>query len=617
MRETSYVGLSVVCQRWRRRTGDDRSKGSSRHEKEDFIPFFFGFANMSRSLILAALLLQSLTDASPFELSGRATPHLQRAVCVGNTATTRSEWCDYSISTDYYDESPTTGVTREYWLDLTDFTAAPDGLSRSVMAINGSIPGPTLFADWGDEVVVHVTNSLSTSTNGTSIHFHGIRQNYTNPNDGVVSITQCPVPPGSSVTYTWKATQYGSTWYHSHYGLQAWEGVFGGIIINGPATANYDEDLGMLFLNDWTHETPDSLFYSTQTGTRITQNNGLINGTNIWVDGDTTVGSRFSMSFTEGTSYRLRLVNAAIDSLFKFSIDNHILQVIANDLVPIEPFNTTILNIGSGQRYDIIVYANQASVAENFWMRAIPQAACSANDMVDNIRGIIYYSDSISTPETIGYNFTDSCDDMSPDQLIPYVSKTVSSATWTEDELVTIAAAPTNSNLFWWHMNGTAMNVAWKDPTLMQIYQNVTTFNSSSAVLELDDSNKWAYVVITTEIGASHPIHLHGHDYFILAQGTGTYSSDVTLNLDNPPRRDTAMLPGQGYLVLAFQTDNPGAWLMHCHIGWHADSGFAIQFLERRDEARELIDYNSLTETCAAWETWTVAETVVQEDDGI
>lgn len=122
------------------------------------------------------------------------------------------------------------------------------------MAVNGSIPGPTIFADWGDTVVVHVTNSLTDSQNGTSIHWHGIRQNYTNDQDGVVSITQCPTAPNEQITYTWRATQYGSSWYHSHFALQAWQGIFGAIVINGPATANYDEDLGMLFLNDWDHQ---------------------------------------------------------------------------------------------------------------------------------------------------------------------------------------------------------------------------------------------------------------------------------------------------------------------------------------------------------------------------
>lgn len=41
------------------------------------------------------------------------------------------------------------------------------------------------------------------------------------------------------------------------------------------------------------------------------------------------------------------------------------------------------------------------------------------------------------------------------------------------------------------------------------------------------------------------------------------------------------MLPAGGWLVLAFETDNPGAWLMHCHIAWHVSEGLAVQFLER------------------------------------
>jgi FtsP/CotA-like multicopper oxidase with cupredoxin domain len=111
------------------------------------------------------------------------------------------------------------------------------------------------------------------------------------------------------------------------------------------------------------------------------------------------------------------------------------------------------------------------------------------------------------------------------------------------------------------------MIVDWREPTLLQILNGNTTFETSNAVIELPNANEWVNIVIETTFGAPHPIHLHGHDFFVLAQGTGTYSSDVALNLSNPPRRDTAMLPASGYLVIAFETDNPGAWLMHCHIG--------------------------------------------------
>lgn len=499
---------------------------------------------------------------------------------------------------------------------MTDGEVAPDGVSRYAQTINGSVPGPTIIADWGDTIKVHVTNSLSSSTNGTSIHFHGIRQNYTNQNDGVVSITQCPTPPGSSITYEWKAVQYGSTWYHSHFALQAWEGVFGGIIINGPATANYDEDLGSLFLNDWDHQTVDELWPSEEVDGPPTLDTGLINGTNVYNNSGTVTGYRFNKTLEDGTSYRLRLVNAAIDTHWKFSIDNHTLTVIAMDLVPIEPFSTDIVSIGMGQRYDVIVKTTGMSdIAENFWLRAIPQAACSDNDNGDDIKGIISYG-TVSTPSTTGYDYTDSCADIDSSNLVPYLSKTVSSEYWEVDEEVTVGTS--SAGFFKWYLNETTMEVDWEDPSLLQIYEGNTTWNTSDNVVSLDAEDKWAYLVIETSVAVPHPIHLHGFDFYVLATGTGTYdSTNDTLTLSNPPRRDTAMLPASGYLVIAFETDNPGAWLMHCHIGWHTEEGFAMQWIVREDEIKELIDYSTLNSTCAAWETWQDTYDIDEDDSGV
>lgn len=110
-------------------------------------------------------------------------------------------------------------------------------------------------------------------------------------------------------------------------------------------------------------------------------------------------------------------------------------------------------------------------------------------------------------------------------------------------------------------------------------------------------------MVIETELSVPHPIHLHGHDFEVMAQGSGTYDGEVT-SLAKPPKRDTAMLPEDGYLVIAFKTDNPGAWLMHCHIGWHTERGFAIQFVERYDEIGPLIEYEKLHSNCKTWDTF-------------
>lgn len=111
-----------------------------------------------------------------------------------------------------------------------------------------------------------------------------------------------------------------------------------------------------------------------------------------------------------------------------------------------------------------------------------------------------------------------------------------------------------------------------------------------------------------------------GHDFYVIGAGAGTFnSSTAVFNLDNPPRRDVAILQNSGWLALAWQTDNPGAWLMHCHVGWHTLEGFALQFLEMEDEiySNNLIDSDVLSNTCSSWNSYTEDHDVVQGPDGV
>lgn len=127
--------------------------------------------------------------------------------------------------------------------------------------------------------------------------------------------------------------------------MQAWNGVFGPIIINGPASANYDEDVGTVFLTDWAHITADAQESVSETAGPPRQDNGLINGKNTF-NGD---GERWETSFESGKIYRMRLVNSAVDTIYNFAIDGHTITVIAMDFVPIVPYNVTgalMINMG-------------------------------------------------------------------------------------------------------------------------------------------------------------------------------------------------------------------------------------------------------------------------------
>ncbi|KAF4771096.1 hypothetical protein N7455_012028 [Penicillium solitum] len=557
-----------------------------------------------RGLFISSLLsLCTALSASLPVKSTRDTP------CV-NSASDRSCWKDgYDISTNYYEEVPDTGVVREYWLNIENTTAAPDGIEMPVQLINGSFPGPTIIADWGDTVVVHFTNSLQ--NNGTGLHFHGIRQNWTDGMDGVPSITQCPIAPGDSLTYRWRAVEYGTGWYHSHFYVQAWDGAFGGILINGPATANYDVDLGHVFLNDWYHQTADELVSQAATGGPPTAPNGLINGTNTYG----TNGSRFETSFEPTVRYRLRLVNAAADQHFRFMIDSHHLEVIATDFVPIQPYNTTELSIGMGQRYDVIVTAKNLT-SGNFWLRAIPQVSCSETDAVDNVKGIIRYNSTSTTdPTTSAYSYTDSCADEASSDLIPYLAINASE-TYTYDASEKVAVEVTDNALLW-TMNKTSFRTQWEYPTLLQVAEGNNTWTQKQRVIHLPEADKWAYMVIHSPFAQDHPMHLHGHDFWVLGSGYGEFDSSNpnALTLVNAPRRDVAMMPASGYLVIAIKTNNPGAWLMHCHIAWHTSEGFAVQILERQSEIK--YDYAQLNSTCSNWSKYVHGDDVTQYDSGV
>ena len=100
---------------------------------------------------------------------------------------------------------------------------------KTVIAVNKQLPGPTLIVREGQIVAVDVHNNLSTE--GITIHWHGQHQIKTNFMDGVGLVTQCPIQPGSSFRYIFKAGPSGTFWYHSEMQYQRGIGLFGALKI--------------------------------------------------------------------------------------------------------------------------------------------------------------------------------------------------------------------------------------------------------------------------------------------------------------------------------------------------------------------------------------------------
>lgn len=325
-----------------------------------------------------------------------------------------SDWGSRSAdNANPYTHSPNTNYVRSYDFHIKRGTIAPDGYQRDVLLINDQFPGPTIEANWGDIINVNVHNEISGPEEGTALHWHGILQTASPWEDGVPSVQQCPIPPGKSLQYSFKADLYGSSWYHSHYSAQYVGGILGPMIIHGPKNVDYDIDLGPVLLTDYYHkpyfQIVEEIMSTDLSLVAPASDNNLINGKMDYncsrVTDSTPCVNNAGLSkfqFQRGKKHRLRLINASAAAIQKFSIDEHSMTVMANDFVLIQPYQTKIVTLGVGQRSDVIVEAN-GNEDGAYWMRSTI-SNCSRT-LQPNAQAIIYYphADKDKKPTTTAW----------------------------------------------------------------------------------------------------------------------------------------------------------------------------------------------------------------------
>lgn len=378
--------------------------------------------------------------------------------------------------------------------------------------------------------------------------------------------------------------------------MQYGEGLWGPLVINGkyhpmsyglqvthirqgPASSNYDIDIGPVPVCDWTHLTAYQFESLTNAalqrgGPGPSSDNILIGGKNKnTINGG---GSYSQYSFTPGKKHLLRLINSAVDNAIRVSIDNHQMQLVTSDLVPVKPLSVDSVLLSAGQRYDVIVTANQT--VGNYWMRATVENACQNGNKGSGLAVVSYIGAKSGNPTTKSTAVDNGCTEPSP--LTPWVPNTVGSVSQFQSQATNLnvnleipQVTTNNQNVVVWGVNMTGINIAWDMPTLSYVYQGNTTYPETYNLISLPNEGVWVFWIIQETPGGvaniAHPIHLHGHDFYLLGTGTGTFDKATdpqNLQYSNPTRRDTAFLPAGGWMVIAWPTDNPGAWLMHCHV---------------------------------------------------
>jgi len=268
---------------------------------------------------------------------------------------------------------------REYAISINELAVNRAGKEVMGMAINGSIPGPTLTFTEGEFAVIYVKNEMDEET---SIHWHGLLL----PNfyDGVPYLTTPPIAPGETQKYEFPLKQAGTYWYHSHTMLQEQSGVFGSIVIH-PRKENlaYDKEL-VIILSDWTNEKPMNVlrflkrgteWYNWRKGTATPLNRVIARGAmgaqlNFWrqrmesadiadiyypaflVNGEQV--QEYS-NFKPGEKVRLRIINGAASTSFWMTFGGEMPTLVAADGLNVEPVKRNKTFIAIAETYDFIV----------------------------------------------------------------------------------------------------------------------------------------------------------------------------------------------------------------------------------------------------------------------
>lgn len=387
---------------------------------------------------------------------------------------------------------PDTGVTRSYDFTVSYQDIAPDGVKRPGVVVNGQFPGPLIEANWGDWIEVKLTNNLDNE--GTSFHWHGLRQKESQWMDGIPTVSECPVVPDGTFTYRFHADRYGTSWYHSHYSAQYSGGAFGPLIIHGPKHEEYDIDIGPVITSDWYHQSYYDLVNATMNapdpGRPPFSDNILINGKNNFPCANATSGQECTpnaglskFKFESGKKHLLRLVNPSADAMIKFSIDGHKLKVISNDFVPIKPYTTNAVTLAVGQRTDVIVEG--LTNVTSAWMRAdtgpAGPASCSINSGVSPVAlAGVYYDDAdtsavptSTSSVTQAQLLTCKNDDLS--ETVPYYCLAPDNSDVTTKK-IDINLVKNATGNYEWTMNNVTFRGDYNDALLLQVNQGNTTF---------------------------------------------------------------------------------------------------------------------------------------------
>ena len=390
----------------------------------------------------------------------------------------------------------------------------------AVWAYNGTVPGPELRFKQGERLRIEVENALPVET---TVHWHGIR--LPNAMDGVPGVTQKPIGKAGRFLYEFDLPDAGTFWYHPHLGSpeQVARGLYGALIVEERDAPPVDRDVVWL-LSDW----------RLDRGARLVENFGnAMDASHAGRIGNTVTlngAIRESFGVRAGERIRLRLINASNARIYGLEFEGHEPQVIALDGHPLEPRPAARVVLGPGMRADLILDC-----------KGDPGSTHRLIDTFYRQRAYELLKVHYAAQPPLRTSFAQ-IPRLTPNPVsLPDLAKAERHRIVFGGGAMRAVPSQREHKGFFWSVNGRPVPEHAHHEVLLSLKRG------ASYVLELVNDTAW-----------HHPIHLHGHVFRALPHAHWT---------------DSVLLDPDARAEIAFVADNPGDWMLHCHVLEHQATG--------------------------------------------
>ncbi|MFC3325028.1 multicopper oxidase family protein [Mesorhizobium cantuariense] len=426
--------------------------------------------------------------------------------------------------------------------------SGPGGPQTAVWAYDRTVPGPALRLRQGEPIRITVENELDEDT---TVHWHGIR--LPNAMDGVPGLTQKPIKPGENFVYEFTPPDAGTFWYHPHANslVQLGRGLAGALIVEEAEPVAVDRDL-LWLLQDWRLAADGQIAGGFGSMMDASMSGRLGNAVTINGAAQAALGVR------AGERVRLRLANAALARMMALRFEGHRPVVVAIDGQPCEPHDPEggRLVLAPAMRIDIVLDmqgdpGSRHAVIDDFYDGLAYALTSLAYDTAPPLR-----AHSLDEPLALPRN--------------PLPTPVLANAVRQEivlqggmmggGKLAGVGGMmgmgmPGMNGAPAWAINGMSMTGDGHAGMTPQF----TLERGASCHLTMRNESAWW-----------HPMHVHGFSLSVLSR-----------NGSPAPHRqwqDTVLMAPKDTIECAFVADNPGDWMLHCHVADHQMAGLMTVF---------------------------------------